>query len=365
MKKYRIRTYRFILVLMILCAGSLLILAADTSPVIWKEKKHLLQTDRIMVAADPRLFTTMAIFNAVYDYDREHSPAMYPLRAEVRAELDKRLKTVPQKKIDQWKRAKKNLHLYNYLFYTMSLTGEYPFKKALPYPGSWWSGLWNRFFGVHGFEKVMNDFWVTMKLDTLWNDVYPKYMAEVKRFDVGRIVKEEGQIWEYVRLANSKLHKKVVTIPNLLDTKWSAFSIEYADYFFMISSPESHDYGLNIHEYLHGVLGPLVEKHYGKYKGKFHPYLEAAQNYPTIKGNYNHLTSFIEENLVRAADLRIAAVYQQKEPAAIRRQMDAEIKEGFTLFLPFYHLLQEYEESPDKNLDQFLSQIFDQVPFYQ
>lgn len=365
MKKYVPCTHLIILVLTLICLSSLLALAADTAPVIWKNKQNYVQTGRIIVAADPRLFTTMAIFNSVYDYDKENSPAMYPLRAKVRAELDKRLKSVPQKKLAQWKKAKKDVHIYNYIFYTMSLSGEYPFKRVLPYPGNWWASLRERFFGVYGFEKIMNDFWVTMKLDTLWKEVYPEYLAEVKRFNINRINKEEGYIWEYVRLPKNKNGKNLVSIPNPLDTQWSAFSVEYEDYFFMVSSPGSHDYGLNIHEYLHGVAGPIVEKYYAKYKDKLRPYLEANRSKPIIRDNYNSLEGFIEENLVRAMDLRISVVYQLSELTTVRYQIDSQTKEGFNLLLPFYNLLQEYEESMNKNFDQFLPQIFDQVPYFK
>lgn len=365
MKKYFTPTVRIIFILTLICLSSLLILAADSAPVLWKNKQNYVQTGRMMVAADPRLFTTMAIFNSVYDYDKENAPGMYPLRTRVRAELDKRLKAVPQAKIAKWKKAKKNTHIYQYVFYTMSLSGEYPFKRVLPYPGNWWAQLRERFFGVHGFETIMNDFWATMQLETLWKEVYPQYMAEVKRFDLHRIGKEEGYVWEYLRLPQSKHGKTLVSIPNLLDSQWSAFSVEYADYFFTISSPGSHDYGLNIHEYLHGAIGPIVEKYYGKYKDKFRPYLEAARNKSTIKENYDHLETFIEENLVRAMDHRIQVVYQLGELSTVRTQIDHQTKDGFTLLLPFYHLLQEYEESMNKNFEQFITQIFDQVPYYK
>lgn len=344
-------------------------LAADGPRLILSDQHVYQQTGNIVVAADQRLFTTMCIFNSLYNYGQDGKAGSNPLRQKVTAELQKRLKNVPAQKIAAWKKyyQKHHWHIYYYVDYTMSLS-QYPFRQVVhkPVTGNWFTRLFKRPQETRGFEKVMNEFWVALNLDSLWKSVLPDYMAEVKKFDLNRIAKEEGFVWKYLAMPKSNSNRTLITIPNLMDVNYSAFASEYPNYYFAISSPGSHNYGLNIHEYLHGIISPIVEKNYEKYATTLKTYFTAGQKYPIIKANYNSPEGFVEENLVRAMDLRIEYTNQMYTARQVIDQQKQQIAQGFTLIRVFYDLLQEFEEeSYHTTFEQYFTNILNEVPVYQ
>lgn len=344
-------------------------LAADGPRLFWPDQRVYQQTGNIVVAADQRLFSTMCIFNSLYNYGQDSKADSNPLRQKVTAELQKRLKNVPAQKIAAWKKyyQKHRWHIYYYVDYTMSLS-QYPFRQVVhkPVTGNWFTRLFKRPQETRGFEKVMNEFWVALNLDSLWKSVLPDYMAEVKKFDLSRIAKEEGFVWKYLAMPKSNSNRTLITIPNLMDVNYSAFASEYPNYYFAISSPGSHNYGLNIHEYLHGIISPIVEKSYEKYATNLKTYFTAGQKYPIIKANYNSPEGFVEENLVRAMDLRIEYTNQMYTARQVIDQQKQQIAQGFTLIRVFYDLLQEFEEeSYHTTFEQYFTNILNEVPVYQ
>lgn len=342
--------------------------ALDGPRQIWPDQRVYQQTDNIVVGADQRLFTTMCIFNSLYNYGQDSKAESNPLRQKVNAELQKRLKSVPAKQITAWKNyyKKHQWHIYYYVDYTMSLS-QYPFHQVLhkPTSGNWFTRLFKHPQETRGFEKVMNEFWVALNLDSLWKSVLPDYMAEVKKFDLKRIAKEEGYVWTYLHTSKVNAGRTLLSIPNLMDVNYSAFASEYPGYYFAISSPGSHNYGLNIHEYLHGIVSPIVEKNYSKYASTLKTYFIAGQKSPVIKGNYNSLEGFVEENVVRAMDLRIRYTNQMITRNQVIDDINQQMGQGFTLLRVFYDLLQEFEEERDSTLEQYFPNIMEIVPPYQ
>lgn len=332
---------------------------------IWPEQKLYQKVDSILVVADQRLFTTMAIFTAVYNYGQDANSESGQLRIKLKAELDKRLKSVPADKVKAWKNyyKKHNLHIWYYVDYTMSLS-QYPFKPVLSKPeeGNWFTRLFNR-TTPKGFEQIMNDFWKSMNLASLWKSTLPDYLAEVKKYDMDRIVKEEGYVWKYLKMPKTVQNRYLVTVPNLLDVNYSAFASEYPGYYYAISSPGSNGYGLNIHEYLHGAISTFVEQNYKKYAKTLDTYFKAGQKNAIVKKNYNSLEGFVEENLVRAMDLRIGYTNQLYSRQQVIDSITRQISQGFTLLRVFYDLLQEFEEE-DIPFNRYLSTIFEIIPNY-
>lgn len=366
MKRALIGVSAIILLAVILYCSFTTVSATSTPDFLWTDSELYRQADKTIVVADVRLFTTMSIFNSIYGFDEEWGATMHPVREKVRAELEKRLLNIPKEQVERWKKFydRKSYHLYHYVSYTMSLSEKYPFKPALPQPGNWFSRLQYRFWGLNGFEKIMNEFWVAMNLDSLWQEVLPDYIAEIDQWDRSRIVNEEGMVWNYVRKLNPKYNRYLVSVPNLIDSHYSAFALDYGTYYFAVSSPGSHNYGLNIHEYLHGVISSIIEEHYKSQKDKLEAYFIGAREMKTIKSNYNSLETFIEENMVRAIDLRIQIVNRLGDPQSILSRVEPQEEDGFNLIRVFYNLLQEYEQD-HATFEDYIATIFEMVPYYQ
>ncbi len=352
---------KIIMLLILVSFISMPVLGAE-KPIIWSDENSYRQMDKLIVAADKRLFTVMCIFNSVYDYDLEHGEAYHPVREKVRLELDKRLGRVSEDKVASWKDfyKKQQGHIWNYINLAMSLSADYPFEKVLVEEVSWWTNFYRFITGFNGFTTIMNEFWIEMELESLWNQVYPEYLVEIDKFDFERIAQEEAYIWEYIKQEKTDIDRFLVSIPNLMDSHYMAFGFQYENYYYTVSSPGSHNYGLNIHEYLHGIVGPLIDATYKDHADQLKSYFESGRKEATIKNNYNDFAGFVEENLVRALDTRIRVVYNMyTERTALDRIRKLQT-EGFTLLPIFYQSLQDFEKM-DIALEDYVSRILSQV----
>jgi hypothetical protein len=333
------------------------------SSVEFLHSDELVDGGNFLVLADRRLFTVMAFINAV-GYDSEwEGVQMHPVRIKVRDEIQSRLNKEPKKK-SQWQKYYEQMELdvYHYADYALSLSSDYPFRRIRPDSEL---GYQEKQLKLKDFPEVLNDFCTTVKLEDLWNEVKPEYIAEINKYDINEMNRQLSFLWDYLRMERDENYF-IVNVPNLMGQHYQGFSVQYEKYIYTIENPGSHSYGLNIHEYLHKIVGPLVDVYYEQYENKLRNYYKAGQDGDWVI-NYKHPRIFTEECLVRALDNRIKAKLKEQASGQTEAEPDMVAQEtdnGFILVRPFYQLLSQFEES-DESFDNYLLVMLDVLPEYE
>ncbi|HNY77483.1 MAG: hypothetical protein RBS72_04955 [Sedimentisphaerales bacterium] len=314
-----------------------------------------------MVLADRREFAVMAFVNAMGYDDEAQGQSMHPVRVKVRRLVSQNL-AAHAAKVETWRQyyETRKLATFQYLDYALSLSAEYPFRRIrrdteLGYPVT--------AERLKDFPEILNDFWVTGGLDEIWKQVLPDYADELRKYDLARMERQMTFLWQYLRMPRHDT-LTLVNVPDLLDTHFHAIGAHYENYYYTVESPGSHSYGLNIHEYLHSIVNPIVKARAGLVKDTVMPYYEAGKDKP-IAQSYREPVCFTYECMVRALDHRLNALFSgtpdaEKRAEARVVQLD---QDGLTLSLPFYRLLANYEQS-DKPFDEFVPIMLARLPAY-
>lgn len=316
-----------------------------------------------MVLADRRVFTVMAFLNAVGFDDEYPGQKMHPVRVRVREMVAANLASHPEK-LETWRRyyAAHKFGTFCYQDFALSLSADYPFRRIRPDSEMGYAAAGQ---SLNDFPDILNDLWVAARLDDIWQRVRPEYVAELHKYNFVRMEEQMAFLWRYLRMPRQDT-LTLVNVPNLLDTHYHAIGARYEGYYLTVESPGSHSYGLNIHEYLHSVVNPIVQAHADTVKAAVREYYEAGEDKP-MSGSYREPVCFTFECLVRALDCRIGALASDT-PQAAHERAEARLtqlsQQGLTLALPFYRLLAQYEES-DQPFDHFFPTLLERLPRYQ
>ena len=321
---------------------------------------EIVKGEGVIVLADRRIFALMAFMNAT-GYDEELEKQMHPVRVKVREMLKNNLAKTPEKfRVWQEYYKEKNLESYHYLDFALSLNSDYPFRRIRPSSESVYPFAASK---LSDFPDVLNDFWTTADLEKVWNEVKPDYVEELKKYDFEKMKRQLSFLWEYLRMERRDTYV-LVNIPNLLDSYYQAIGAHYENYYYSVEGPGATSYALNIHEYLHSIVNPIVEANYNRYTQKLEEYYQAGKDQPLAR-HYQQPVTFAFECLVRALDRRVQ-VKMADDPAVKKILEDGaahETKTGLTLTQPFYLLLSEYEMS-DKNFEEFVPTMLERLPKY-
>jgi len=311
--------------------------------------------------ADRRIFATMTFLNAA-GYDEELAGfEMHPVRVKVRDLVRQNLEKRPDK-LEAWQAyyRQHRVGLFAYKSYVLALSPDYPFRKVVPdnrlgYP-------WTARF-LRDLPDILNDFWVTARLEDVWAQVKPAYLEEVRRYNLERMEREMSFLWAYLRMQRND-SQVVVHVPNLLDRHLGAMAAGYGGYYYSVENPGGGDYGLNIHEYLHSVINDLVKAHYASYEAKLRAYYLAGKDRPGSR-DYQDPVVFGFECLVRAIDRRIRMLFEAdpRWTDLCQGQVASDTREGLLLTQPFYDLLPEYEQS-GQPFDRYLPGLLERLPEY-
>ncbi|MGD2095871.1 MAG: hypothetical protein PVH77_12760, partial [Phycisphaerales bacterium] len=212
------------------------------------------------------------------------------------------------------------------------------------------------------FPDILNDFWATVHLEEVWDEVKSEYVAEINKYDFKEMSRQLSFLWEYLRMERDENYM-IVNVPNLMGPHYQGFSVKYGRYIYTVENPGSHSYGINIHEYLHKIVGPLVDFNYKQYKNKLRNYYNAGKDGEWVKP-YQHPRIFTEECLVRALDNRIkmklkeeATKQMQAEPSMVAQ----ETSNGFSLVRPFYQSMNQFEEGGE-SFENYLPIMLETLP---
>jgi hypothetical protein len=332
------------------------------SSVEFVHSDEFVEREGFFVLADRRLFAVMAFINAV-GYDSEwEGTQMHPVRLRVREEIQSCLAKEPRKK-RKWKKyyKEKGLDIYHYVDFALSLSSDYPFRRIRPDSELGYPDAQRK---LEHFSDVLNDFWSIVRLEEIWMMVKPDYIAEINKYDFQEIGRQLSFLWNYLRMEPDKSYV-TVNVPNLMGQHFQGFAVRYEKYIYTVENPGSHSYGLNIHEYLHGVVGPLVDVHYSRQDTKLRKYYEAGKDGLWLKG-YEHPRIFTEECLVRALDQRIRLKMKNGvsgEEVEEPEMVAIETNKGLNLVRPFYLLLSKFEQSGE-SFENFLPVMLETLPEY-
>lgn len=328
-------------------------------PVSFNHPDEIVQGEGFMVLADRREFAVLAFLNAT-GYDEEaQGQQMHPVRVRVRELVAAEMARHPRK-AETWRQYIKTrqVAIYQYEDFALSLSTDYPFRRIRPDGKVGYKWAVER---LQEFPQVLSDFWETVHLDEIWSQVKPEYVAEIRKYDIEKMKRQMDFLWSYLRVPRQDT-LTLVNVPNLLDTHFHAIGARYENLYYTVESPGSHSYGLNIHEYLHSIVNPIVKAHPRTVKAAVRQYYEAGKDKPMVEP-YREPVCFTYECLVRTLDHRLA-VLQTDDPTEKKRiegQVAWETEKGLTLTQPFYSALAEFEQS-GMPFDHFLPTLLEHLP---
>lgn len=330
-------------------------------PARFDHEDEIIRDIGFMAVADRRVFAVMAFLNAT-GYDEEaQGQTMHPARLKARALIATNLAEHPDK-VRVWRDyrngvTRRGLHPFQYQNFALSLSTDYPFRRIRPDKEVGWA------WALGNFPAILNDFWATARLGEVWEQVKPDFAAELRKYNFEKMKRQMFFLWSYLRMPRRDA-VTLVNVPNLLESHFIATGARYEDYYYTVESPGACTYGLNVHEYLHAIINPLVEADFHAQRTKLSEYCRAGKDEP-IRKFYQHPVGFTCECLVRAIDHRLE-VLQANDPQVTKRvegQVAWLTESGLTLTQPLYQLLSEYERS-GKPFDQFLPTLLEHLPAY-
>lgn len=330
-------------------------------PFVFSHEDELIRTDEFIALADRRVFAVMAFMNLCGFDDESVGKEMHPARVHAREAMQAKAKEHP-KALKRWKRYYQRFHIpsFTYLNYALTLNDDYPFRRIRPN-----RELWNPKTGavLAKFPAILNQFWETLEMEQIWDQVKPHYLAEIQQYHADRSSHKLTFTWDYLRLKRGDQFT-FVSIPNLMDRRAHSIGSLHENYWCTVESPGSISHDLNIHEYLHSIINPMVKAHYADDQAKLNQYFEAGKNMPMAE-SYGHPVTYAYECLVRALDHRIYILLDNNPSTTQRRETKMEnlTQNGLLLVQPFYQLLTEYEKS-DLNFEEFVPMMLERIPEY-
>lgn len=308
--------------------------------------------------ADRRVFTVMAFLNAA-GYDQEiPNMQMHPVRVKVRKIISENLSNQPEK-LQAWRQYYKDnlMGAWQYTNWALSLSEDYPFRRIRPdkeLTYAWTSWM------LTDFPNILNDFWITARLDLVWAEYRDDYYAELKRCDPNETARGITFVWQYMRMQR-KDNYIIIRVPNPLERYATANGNRFEHYFYSVEGPGSGGY---IHEYLHTFINDLVKANYASQKSKLRKYFNAGKD-AAISSSYQELVNWVSECLVHAISHRIT-VRRATNPS-IKQQVEENVDKltegGYTVLKPLYILLPDFEKS-DMPFDQYLPIMLEKLPEY-
>jgi hypothetical protein len=286
---------------------------------------------------------------------------MHPVRIKVRRLVAENLRNEP-KKLQAWRRYYQTHQFapFYYKSFVLSLSTDYPFVRIVPndqlgYPSA--------AVTLKDFPDILNEFWTTAHIDQIWQEVKVDYLEDIHRYSLDKMNHQMTFLWDYLCMERQDVFT-IVQVPDLLDHHLGASGAGYESYYYSVDNPGSHEYALNVHEYLHTIVNPLVQGHYANYKAKLETYYRVAKETPAVQ-QYREPVTFVFECLVRALDRRISVRFEDND--RVKRicewQVSRDTKEGLNLTQPFYDLMTEYEQS-NMSFEEYLPSILKKLPEY-
>jgi hypothetical protein len=332
---------------------------ADTDLSAWHTE--VVEGEGFAIVPDVRAFTVYAFLNGPAGWTDENGPAFSPARAQLVADMEVRLATVDPKQVKRWRSFYEQHRQipYRYLYYTLALGAPPAFRHVVPLEKTKYPEIVG---SLAGFNGILAEFYQAANIQVLYDESYRDIMlAEIRRYDPIRIRKQIAYVYDYLRLDRAQASAfDVVIVPVPFNSHWDAYALNYTDRLYIVEGPESNDYGLNVHEYLHMLMDDLIPGDLAGQRDKLNAIYEANRLGPYVQ-SYQELHTYVEENLVRALDHRMRLQMEADRATDMERTMADEVANGLVLVDDFYQGLEAYEQQPDQSARAFIAQLLQAV----
>ncbi len=202
-----------------------------------------------------------------------------------------------------------------------------------------------------GFGAVLEKFYDKAGLHNIWEKHRANYAALVERYHVP-LSKMVFDTDIYLKMQSGGFLGRTFTVyldfmgdPNEANAR--NYGTDYDVVVFPSPDPTAND-PLKMpqirHAYLHYLLDPLADKHFGAVK-RIEPLLQSVKRAPLEEGFKTDISLLVTECLVRAIEIRNLGNKQTAE--ALRQQaVDDAVKQGYVLTRYFYTALVAFEKDP-------------------
>ncbi len=313
------------------------------------------------VVADRRIFAVMAFTNALGFDDETQGWQMTQTRLRVRRAVADNLRRHPNK-VKGWRRqfVRWNMPAFVYQDLALTLSPDYPFAFARSMSEMNYGSAARK---MKRLPVLLNDFWQAARLAEVWSRVKLDYLRELRRYDLGRMESEMAFLWSYLRMTRQDSFT-VVSVPNSLGQRFSAIGARYGGIYYCVEGEGARSYGLNIHEYLHSVVNPMIEEAFAEHQPKLTAFYEADRSQPAAR-TYQRPVTYVYECLVRALDKRIRGrLWGIPEDAQrLHWAFAYVVANGLSLAGVFHALLADYETCTVP-FAGYLATLLSRVPEY-
>ena len=204
---------------------------------------------------------------------------------------------------------------------------------------------------VAGFGKVLEPFYEKAGLHSIWERHRANYAALVERYHVP-LSKMVFDTDIYLKMQSGGFLGRTFTVyldflgdPDEANAR--NYGTDYDVVVFPSPDPSSVD-PLKMpqirHAYLHYLLDPLADKHFGAIK-RIEPLLQSVKRAPLEESFKTDISLLVTECLVRAIEIRTTGTKQTAEAMRLQAVDDA-VKQGYILTKYFYTSLLVFEKDP-------------------
>ena len=313
------------------------------------------------IQSDIRLFTLYAFLVGITDFNETYGLSLSKDGQELKQDIGAILKNIDPKIVDKWRSflIKQDSNHYSYIYYTMTLGVAPDFKHIVRKEEL---SDYKQIKTLRGFNKILSEFYSKAGINDLYNNKYNKVLeGAVEKYEIELIQYEIDYIYEYLRMDNSlKRITQIYILPNPFGISYTSFSINYKDATYIIDGPHSNGEGLNIREYLYGLITPVVVRNLKHLNDEYDKILRDNADRPMVKDNFNNTESYVIECLARALDYRIRLNLDDFSEHIIEMQdwiMQDEYDGGLVLVRVFYNMLESFEMDKSLAFENFIQSM--------
>lgn len=297
------------------------------------------------------LFDVLAAMNTCgYDADLNVSDAQ---RLNVRAEIERNLSSSQEAQATvatmcEWYQAHRNRDaahdLSQYISLALYLQGPPHFLPRVKE-----DDLPPDAVPIAGFGAQLEKFYEKAQLHSIWERHRASYAALVERYHIP-LAKMVFDNDIYLRMQSGGYLGRTFTIYlDFLGDPNQANARNYGtDYYVVVfpspdpNSPSPLKMEEIRHAYLHYLLDPLADKHFGAIK-RLEPLLQSVKRAPLEESFRTDISLLVTECLVRAIEIRTNGTKQTAEAMRLQAVDDA-VKQGYILTRYFYDAMTKFEK---------------------